>query len=203
MPIGGLEPPRPKPPVPKTGASTNSARWALLNSKHRRRMNLRRMNTMLATLTGEVCLLVGLATLILPLVITELSRPRDSLWGALVLALGLVLITSSDRLRGAPMLGVVCTDLLIGRLAVEVGQGRWQQLSSKERQRLRSRERWITVVVQLRVALSALARATVVASAAVQSMIHNSSSGKLWVRPEQEATKSDITEAVSTESSKD
>ena len=32
---------------------------------------------MLATLTGDLCLLVGLAVLLLPLLATELSRPRD------------------------------------------------------------------------------------------------------------------------------
>ena len=40
---------------------------------------------MLATLTGDLCLLVGLAVLLLPLLATELSRPRDGVWGAVVL----------------------------------------------------------------------------------------------------------------------
>ena len=166
-------------------------------------MNLRRMNPMLATLTGEFCLIVGLATLLLPLLITELSRPRDSFWGALILVLGLVLITSSDRLRGAPMLGVLCADLLIGRLFVEVGQGRWQQLSSGEQQQLRSRERWARGVNQLRGALSALAGTASIISTALRSMTRKSSSGKLWVRPEQETTESGVMETASIESSKD
>ena len=80
---------------------------------------------MLATLSGDLCLLLGLALLLLPLLAVELSRPRDGVWGAVVLLLGLVLVTSSDRLRGAPMLAVLCAGLLIARLAAEVGQGRW------------------------------------------------------------------------------
>ena len=53
--------------------------------------------------------------------------PDDGAWGAVILLLGLVLVTSSDRLRGAPMLGVACAGLLISRLGAEVGQARWQQ----------------------------------------------------------------------------
>ena len=40
---------------------------------------------MLATLSGDVCLLFGLALLLLPLLAVELSRPRDGVWGAIVL----------------------------------------------------------------------------------------------------------------------
>ena len=67
---------------------------------------------MLATLSGDICLLFGLALLLLPLLAVELSRPRDGVWGAVVLILGLVLVTSSDRMRGAPMLAVLCGSLL-------------------------------------------------------------------------------------------
>jgi hypothetical protein len=37
-----------------------------------------------------------------------------------VLLLGLVLVTSADRLSGSPMLAVLCGGLLIGRLGLEV-----------------------------------------------------------------------------------
>ena len=95
---------------------------------------------MLATLSGDVCLLFGLALLLLPLLAVELSRPRDGVWGAVVLLLGLVLVTSSDRLRGAPMLAVLCGSLLVSRLSAEVGQARWRALSEDEQQRLASPE---------------------------------------------------------------
>ena len=56
---------------------------------------------MLATLGGLLALPLGLSVLLLPLLLPELSRPRDSAWGALILLLGLVLVTSADRLSGA------------------------------------------------------------------------------------------------------
>lgn len=83
---------------------------------------------MLAILIGSLALLVGLALLLEPLLLPELSRPRDALWAAVVLLLGLVLVTAAERLQGAPMLGVLCGGLLVGRLGTEVGQQRWQQL---------------------------------------------------------------------------
>ena len=91
---------------------------------------------MLATLSGDICLLFGLALLLLPLLAVELSRPRDGVWGAVVLILGLVLVTSSDRMRGAPMLAVLCGSLLISRLSAEVGQSRWRALSDEEQKNL-------------------------------------------------------------------
>jgi len=104
---------------------------------------------MLATLGGLLALPLGLTVLLLPLLAPELSRPRDSAWGAVLLLLGLDLVTSADRLTGAPMLGVLCGALLIGRLGMEVGLGRWRQLTEEERQRLGSMERWSTSFRQL------------------------------------------------------
>jgi hypothetical protein len=104
---------------------------------------------MLATLGGLLALPLGLTLLLLPLLAPELSRPRDSAWGAVVLLLGLDLVTSAERLTGAPMLGVLCGALLIGRLGLEVGQGRWRQLTEEERQRLGSQERWTSSFRQL------------------------------------------------------
>jgi isoleucyl-tRNA synthetase len=104
---------------------------------------------MLATLGGLLALPLGLTVLLLPLLAPELSRPRDSAWGAVLLLLGLDLVTSADRLTGAPMLGVLCGALLIGRLGLEVGLGRWRQLTEEEQQRLGSLERWSTSFRQL------------------------------------------------------
>ncbi len=146
---------------------------------------------MLATLTGDLCLLVGLAVLLLPLLATELSRPRDGVWGAVVLLLGLVLVTSNDRLRGAPMLAVACGALVIGRLGSEVAQARWQQLSLDEQQRLGSRERWTSSLQQLITALASLSSSTGSVMASLKAPAQTppvregaSRSGKRWVRPE-------------------
>jgi len=146
---------------------------------------------MLATIAGDLCLLLGLAVLLLPLLATELSRPRDGIWGGVVLLLGLVLVTSSDRLRGAPMLAVICSALLISRLGCEVAQARWQHLSQEEQQRLQSRERWSTSVQQLGTSITTLLinlRAAVGSlkpePAAGNREDGTSRSGKRWVRPD-------------------
>ena len=147
---------------------------------------------MLATLGGLLALLLGLAILLLPLLATELSRPRDSVWGAVVLLLGLVLVTSADRLTGAPMLGVLCGGLLIGRLAAEVSQGRWRQLSPEEQQRLWSAERWQTSLQQAGATVTHLvAAAGTVGSGLGQWLAERrqlKTSGKRWVRPEEPDT---------------
>ncbi|MFN6337705.1 MAG: hypothetical protein ACK41W_03105 [Cyanobacteriota bacterium] len=115
---------------------------------------------MVATLAGSGALVLGLALMLLPLLATELSRPGDSAWGALVLVLALVLVTSADRLTGSPMLAVISGGLLLGRLMVEVGQGRWRQLSPEEKGRLGSWERWRTSASQAGVALGGLLEAS-------------------------------------------
>ncbi|MDA0717802.1 MAG: Ycf66 family protein [Cyanobacteria bacterium] len=151
---------------------------------------------MLATLGGLLALLLGLAILLLPLLATELSRPRDSVWGAVVLLLGLVLVTSADRLTGAPMLGVLCGGLLIGRLAGEVSQGRWRQLTDDEQQRLWSAERWQTSLQQATASLTHLLALLTTATSGVSQWLKQQGQpkaiGKLWVRPEEPSSISEI-----------
>ena len=147
---------------------------------------------MLATLGGALALLLGLAVLLLPLLAPELSRPRDAVWGAVVLLLGLVLVTSAERLTGAPMLGVLCGGLLIGRLAVEVGQGRWFRLTAEEQQKLWSTERWQTVLGQLAESAGKLLAMVGGAGAVVGGWMAErrqpKNTGKRWVRPEDPAS---------------
>jgi hypothetical protein len=155
---------------------------------------------MLATIAGDLCLLMGLVVVLLPLLATELSRPRDGVWGGVVLLLGLVLVTSSDRLRGAPMLAVICSALLISRLGLEVGQSRWQRLSQEEQQRLRSKERWSTSLQQLGTSATTLfsnlrdaAGSLKPEPPALNREEGSSRSGKRWVRPD-DATSGDTPE---------
>jgi hypothetical protein len=143
---------------------------------------------MLASLGGALALLLGLAVLLLPLLTPELSRPRDALWGAVVLLLGLVLVTSADRLTGAPMVGVLCGGLLIGRLGLEVAQARWYRLLPEERQQLWSAKRWQAAWAQLSQASAKLLTLVSQSLAGLGSWIgerRQPRSSKRWVRPEQ------------------
>ena len=157
-------------------------------------MGARAPAAMLATISGSLALLVGLAVLLLPLLVTEMSRPRDALWGAVVLLLGLVLVTSAERLSGAPMLAVLCGGLLIGRLGSEVLQLRWRQLTPEEQQRLGSSERWRTGVSQLTATLAKLPAALGETGQGLSAALKrpararpaqgSSPTGKRWVRAE-------------------
>ena len=143
---------------------------------------------MVAILGGGLALVLGLAILLVPLLATELSRPRDSAWGAVMLLLGLVLLSSRDRLSGAPMLGVLCGGLLIGRLAGEVGQGRWRQLTQEEQDRLGSKERWSTSLQQLGATSAGLMGALATATQGLASQLGSGKPAKpttkRWVRPD-------------------
>lgn len=145
---------------------------------------------MLATLGGCFALLLGIAVLLLPLLTPELSRPRDAFWGAVVLLLGLVLVTSAERLTGAPMLAVLCGGLLIGRLGSEVGQGRWNQLSGEERSALATPQRWVSGLQQLSAASARLLLTARELGGGLASWLaarrQPKASGKRWVRPEAE-----------------
>ncbi|MFU8885932.1 MAG: Ycf66 family protein [Cyanobacteriota bacterium] len=143
---------------------------------------------MLAILGGTLALVLGLAVLLLPLLAPELSRARDAAWGAVVLLLGLVLVTSAERLTGAPMLGVLCGGLLIGRLGQEVAQARWRQLTADEQQRLWSAERWQTAVQQLAATtarlLALMGELGQTLGPGLLQRQGGKTSGKRWVRPE-------------------
>ena len=143
--------------------------------------------SMLATLSGDLCLLFGLGLLLLPLLAVELSRPRDGVWGAVVLLLGLVLVTSSDRMRGAPMLAVLCGSLLISRLGAEVGQARWRALSEDEQQRLGSIDHWLTSVRQLGTAMGSLGEGLGGIARQLKPSGRSGVGDKVWVRPDEAA----------------
>ena len=140
---------------------------------------------MLASLSGSLALLLGLAVMLLPLLSPELSRPRDSAWGGLVVLLGLTLVTSADRLSGSPMLAVLCGGLLIGRLGGEVMQLRWSQLTPEEQQGLITLERWQRSLSELGVSVGSLVgRITVIAAGLGGSRPRTAGRSKRWVRPE-------------------
>tara|TARA_Y100001968_G_C19381973_1_gene730807 strand:+ start:70 stop:624 length:555 start_codon:yes stop_codon:yes gene_type:complete len=97
---------------------------------------------MLGIIIGYISILIGFFVLLLPLLIAELSRSRDGIWGALLMIFGIVMITDYDRFLGSPMLGVVSVSFLIGRLGLEVFQSRWYFLTQEEKIGLTSLDRW-------------------------------------------------------------
>jgi hypothetical protein len=155
---------------------------------------------MVATLAGSGALLFGLALLLLPLLATELSRPGDSAWGALVLVLALVLVTSAERLSGSPMLAVICGGLLVGRLTLEVGHGRWRQLTPEEQGRLGTRERWSSSLHQASLALQGLLTSAGQRGSALWARWRErrpaKGGGKRWVRPEAAAADPLVPEVI-------
>ena len=92
---------------------------------------------------------VGLLVLALPLLLVELSRPRDWLIGGLFLFLGLFLLVENDLLKGSINLLVISMALLYGIMMSEIIKNRWHQLSLKEKKRIGSFERWFESFKQL------------------------------------------------------
>jgi len=141
---------------------------------------------MLAIFIGDFALLLGFAVMLLPLLVTEMSRPRDAFWGAVVIVLGLVLVTTSDRLTGAPpMLAVALGALLVSRLGHEVVLSRWQYLSIEEKLRLRSIERWTTGLKEIGATLVQLGGLFGELIKFVVPKPNSTSIKKKWVRSEQ------------------
>ena len=156
---------------------------------------------MLATLSGDLCLLLGLALLLLPLLAVELSRPRDGVWGAVVLLLGLVLVTSTDRLRGAPMLAVLCAGLLMARLGTEVAQSRWNSLSETEQQQFTSLDHWRTSVQQLLITTGRVGEGISGIAKQLKPAGKSGGTGKKWVRPDSPETNDTSDDASSKDAS--
>ena len=154
---------------------------------------------MLAVLTGSIALAAGLLLILLPLLASQLARPRDGLWAAVVLLLGLVLVTDAERLTGAPMLGVLCGGLLIGRLSTEVGQQRWQALEPSAREQLRQKEYWQSQLVQLNEALQKLLAALLDLLGWIKQRLRKPEVTKRWVRSEAEVTAAVAAPATSPE----
>ncbi len=104
---------------------------------------------MVVSISGYLFLFVGILILALPLMLVELSRPRDWLMGGLFLFLGLFLLVENDLLRGSIDLLVISMAILYGKMILEIIQTRWYQLSSGEKKRIGSFQRWFVSFIQL------------------------------------------------------
>ena len=104
---------------------------------------------MVISIFGYLFLFVGFFILALPLILVELSRPRDWLLGGLFLFLGLFLLVENEFLRGSINLLVIAMSILYGKMILEIIQTRWYQLSSEEKKRIGSFQRWFESFKQL------------------------------------------------------
>ena len=155
---------------------------------------------MLAILIGDLSFLLGLSVLLLPLLLTELSRPRDGFLGAALMFLGLILVTSNDRLRGSPVLAVLCGAFLISRLGWEVALSRWQQLTQEEKLCISSRERWTRGIQELIAALANLGGLFRDQIEAGRPTSKPSKRTKKWVRPDKSQDTQAIAESLKSSS---
>ena len=104
---------------------------------------------MVVSIFGYLFLFVGLLVSALPLMLVEISRPRDWLMGGLFLFLGLFLLVENELLRGSINLFVISMAILYGKMIVEIIQTRWYQLSPDEKKRIGSFQRWFESLKQL------------------------------------------------------
>tara|TARA_Y100001968_G_scaffold80550_1_gene71672 strand:- start:663 stop:1181 length:519 start_codon:yes stop_codon:yes gene_type:complete len=104
---------------------------------------------MLISIFSCLFLFIGLLILALPLILVELSRPRDWLMGGLFLFLGLFLLVENDLLRGSINLFVISMAILYGKMMLEIMQTRFYSLSFEEKKRIASFDRWLESFNQL------------------------------------------------------
>ncbi len=126
--------------------------------------------------------LAGVTILLLPLLFRELSRPRDSIWGALIIIVGLILITGSDRFGGSPAIAVILQALIFGRLVLEVFQNRWRLLTEQEMKSIRSIDRFTTNIKQSFFAFAKLGSILIDFIKVLQPK--EKSINKKWIRPD-------------------
>jgi len=139
---------------------------------------------MVISIFGYLFLFVGLLILALPLMLVELSRPRDWLMGGLFLFLGLFLLVENDLLRGSINLFVISMAILYGKMILEIIQIRWYQLSPEEKKRIGSFKRWFESFKQLGQIFASLSNGFLNFVRSLTTQSEKSPKDKKWVHPE-------------------
>ena len=139
---------------------------------------------MLNSIFGYWFLFVGLLILVLPLILVELSRPRDWLRGGLFLFLGLFLLVENDFLRGSLNLLISSIVILYGLLMSEIIQNRYNQLSFEEKKRIGSLKRWSESLKQLGQVFALIGNELLNFLKSFSTQSEKKSIEKKWVRPE-------------------
>ena len=139
---------------------------------------------MLITIFGYIYLLVGLLILALPLMLVEISRPRDWLMGGLFLFLGFFLLVENDLLRGSINVLVISMAILYGKMILEIFQTRWYQLGSDEKKRIGSFQRWFESFKQLGQTIVLLVNGFLNFFTSFRTQSQKPLKEKKWVHPE-------------------
>ncbi len=157
---------------------------------------------MFISIFGYVFILFGFLVLILPLMLIELSRPRDWLMGGLFLFLGLYLLVENDFLRGSINLLVISIAILLGKMISEIAQNRWYQLSLDEKNRIGSFERWFKSFNQIGQILILLGDSILNFFKSFNNQSKKALKQKKWVHPElkEENKKTTIDQSDSSDS---
>ena len=139
---------------------------------------------MIVSILGYLFLLVGLLILALPLMLVELSRPRDWLMGGLFLFLGLFLLVENDLLGNSINLLVISMTALYLKMILEIIQTRWYQLSSNEKNRIGSFQRWFQSFKQLSQSFALLGKDFLNFFTSITTKTEKPLKDKKWVHPE-------------------
>ena len=139
---------------------------------------------MFISIFGYLFLFIGLLILALPLILIELSRPRDWIMGGLFLFLGLFLLVENGFLRGSINLLVISMAILLGKMSLEIFQNRWYQLSTEEIKRIGSSQRWVESYRQLGQSFASLGNDLINFFTNLTNQSEKSQKGKKWVHPE-------------------
>ena len=139
---------------------------------------------MLNSIFGYLFVFVGFLILALPLILVELSRPRDWLIGGIFLFLGLFLFVENDLLRGSINLLVISMAILYAIMMSEIIQNRWYQLSFEEKKRIGSFQRWIESFKQLVQIFALFGNSLLNFFKSFSIKSEKPLSEKKWVRPE-------------------
>ena len=139
---------------------------------------------MISLLLGCVSILLGFLILLLPLLLTELSRPRDGFLGGLFLVQGLVLSFDSDLFNGSPLMVLVAGGIIFSKMLMEIAESRWARLASEEKNRIRSFERWSTSFSQLTSVLKEMVKSIFQLHKILEIKPKKNGITKKWVRPE-------------------
>ena len=139
---------------------------------------------MLISIFGYLFLFIGILILILPLILVELSRPKDWLVGGLFLFIGLFLYVENEILRGSINLLVISMAILYAKLMIEIFQTRWYQLGSDEKKRIGSYQRWFESIKQLSQIFASLGSGFLNFFTVLTTQFEKPHKEKKWVHPE-------------------